>query len=103
MQQLYLRSLLDNNNNNKVTVIMGMTTITKPIGLRITVGMTITVITIGLRIKRLERCTLSTVIFQRCSSHHITGVNISRETKRITNATIISKAALVYCVIVEIM
>jgi hypothetical protein len=37
----------------------------------------------------------STLTFLRCSSHHITGVDVSGATKEIKNATIISKAITV--------
>jgi hypothetical protein len=44
---------------------------------------------------RLEMCTLwSTLKFQRCSSWHITGDDISKETNRITNATMVSNTTM---------
>jgi hypothetical protein len=44
----------------------------------------------------LQRCTLwSTLSFQRCPSHYTTGDDVSRATKGITNATMISKATMV--------
>jgi hypothetical protein len=41
-------------------------------------------------IQVLKRCTLwSTLKFQRCTSSHITGGDVTRETKEITNATMV--------------
>jgi hypothetical protein len=46
-------------------------------------------------ITKLERCTVwSTLKFQRCSLRHITD-DVSRETKGITNATVVSKVTVV--------
>jgi hypothetical protein len=49
----------------------------------------------GKKITRLERWTLwSTLKFQRCSLCHIKGDDISRATKGITNATMLSKTTV---------
>lgn len=41
-------------------------------------------------ITRLKRCTIqSTLKFHRCSSCHIKGDDVSKEIKRITNATLV--------------
>jgi hypothetical protein len=52
---------------------------------------------------RMERCTPSTLEFQRYSSHHITSDYISRATKGITNVTMIPKAAVVSKAIVAVL
>jgi hypothetical protein len=45
---------------------------------------------------KLERCTLwSTLKFQRRYLLHITGYNVSRATKGITNVTMVSKATII--------
>jgi hypothetical protein len=56
------------------------------------------------KITRLEMCTLSSTLkFEKHISRHITGVDISRTTKEITNATMASKATVVSKVIVATM
>jgi hypothetical protein len=52
----------------------------------------------------LERCTLwNTLKFQSSSLLHIRDVDVGRETKGITNETIVSKATMVSKIIVATM